>query len=163
MKVYYGRPATPGGRTRPETAVSTSEDDGAGFYEVEYSEPLLTFVMPNRAVRRKIRELLAELPIEPFKRPTVSVFDVEHAQARGGLDAIMDALFEDIQSDYRDNMADSSDWHGGFDYVVVDSVFVPGAHEILTRLFYDDGPGELYYGCVVQRASRDEFLLWMTD
>lgn len=163
MKIHCRRPTTPADRMRPEKAVSTPEDDGAGFYQAEYGEPLLTFTTPTRAVCRKIRERLAELPIEPFKRPAVSVFDVEHARARGRLDAIMDVLFEDIQSDYRDNMADSSDWHGGFDYVVVDSVFVPGAHEILTRLFYDDAPGELYYGCVVQRASREEFLLWMTD
>ena len=123
----------------------------------------MTFEVPDGAVRGRIRALLAELPIEPFKRAELATYDPEHAQARGGLDAIMSVLFEDVESDYHDNVSESTDWRGGFDYVVVESNFVPGAFEILTRLYYDKGPGELYYGRVVQRAARDEFLLWMTD
>ena len=143
--------------------MSAAQDDGAGFYEAEYGEPLLTFEVPDRDVRGRIRELLAELPIEPFKQAELDAYDPEHAQARGGLDAIMAVLFEDVESDYQDNVSESTGWRGGVDYVVVESIFVPGAFEILTRLYYAKGPGELYYGRVVQRAARDEYLLWMTD
>ncbi len=65
--------------------MSASKDDDAGFYKAEYGEPLMAFEVPDRDVMGRIRELLAELPIEPFRLAELEAYDREHAQARGGL------------------------------------------------------------------------------
>lgn len=135
--------------------------DGTGFYDVDYGDPLFTFERPNTESLRKLANLLADRRIMPNAESDLPTLARQNARAAGTLDAVMTALAGVLQTDYDENVSESADWDGGFDYIAVESTFIRGAIEILTRLYYHDGPGNLYYGSLVQRVGPSDFLLWV--
>jgi hypothetical protein len=141
--------------------VDCSENNPAAFYRADYGEPLLSFERPGDDIRERLAALLAELPIEHFRENATGEFAPGNAAARGSLSAVLAALMADLDGDHRENQAKSAEWDGGFDYRVFESIFIPGGAEVLTRLFYHSGDGQLYYGRAVQRIARDEYLLWI--
>lgn len=135
--------------------------DGTGFYEVDYGEPLFVFQRPSAESLRKLADLLAARRIMPDAESALPTLARENSRAAGTLDTVMTALAGVLQTDYDENVSESADWDGGFDYIAVESTFIRGAIEVLTRLYYHDSPGNLYYGCLVQRVGPSDFLLWV--
>ncbi len=141
--------------------MDSSDDTRSAFYRADYGEPLLSFERPCLEVRERLAALLIELPIEAFRECSTGEFAPENVAAHGSLNAVLAALMADLEGDYAENAQEAASWDGGFDYRVFDSIFVPGGAEILTRLYYKRGSGQLYYGRAVQRVARDEYLLWI--
>jgi hypothetical protein len=82
------------------------------------------------------------------------------AAAQGDLAHILKKIEDDLELDYRENLAQSGSDAIKFDYVVeVDSEDACQLL-ILTRLYHPERFGNLFYGSVVRRTLDDKYLFW---
>ena len=120
----------------------------------------LRFAEPSRHALAQVRDILANLPIRPYRGIGPLEDRVEKAAFRGPLDALLPVLSELLRTDHATNVAELNDICN-FEVIVTDSPLQPDAIHLVTRLSSKGShSGSVLYGLRVQRFGESDFALW---